>query len=286
MRSIIVIVVALYLALEIYQRARSKKAKRVIEVYAIPREINGKPILEITKKLQETFNEIEFAKKIVIPDAVTSIGEGAFDGCKKLTSVVIPDSVTSIGASAFSNCVMLETIETSSTNANFQTIDGVLFTKDGKTLLAVPGGKEGKFVIPGSVTSIGASAFWGCTSLTSVVIPESVTSIEKWTFAGCESLTSVEIPDSVTSIGDYAFIGCESLTSVKISDSVTSIGYSAFSCCKSLTRVEIPDSVTSIGDYAFSYCESLKCVEIPADVELGHNAFPKSCRVVRRRPSR
>ena len=113
-----------------------------------------------------------------IPDSVTSIGEGAFWECHNLTSVTIPDSVTSIGECAFGSCRKLKTIETSSSNANFQTIDGVLFTKDGKTLLAVPGGKEGKYSIPDSVTSIGDEAFGGCTSLKSVEIPDSVTSIK------------------------------------------------------------------------------------------------------------
>ena len=70
-----------------------------------------------------------------------------------------------------------------------------------------------------------------CTSsgLTSVTIPDSVTSIGNSAFYGCSGLTSVTIPDSVTSIGDSAFYGCSGLTSVTIPDSVTSIGNSAFS---------------------------------------------------------
>ena len=59
--------------------------------------------------------------------------------------------------------------------------------------------------IPSSVTSIGAYAFQGCTSLTSIEIPSSVTSIGMFAFQSCTSLTSVEIPSSVTSIGTYAF---------------------------------------------------------------------------------
>ena len=87
------------------------------------------------------------------------------------------------------------------------------------------------------VTSIGDTAFWECSSLTSVTIPDSVTSIGMGAFYNCRSLTSVTIPDSVTSIGSVVFGGCTSLTSVTISNSVTTIGNGAFQNCTSLSKV-------------------------------------------------
>ena len=62
-----------------------------------------------------------------------------------------------------------------------------------------------------AVTSIGASAFNGCSGLTSVTIPSSVTSIGASAFNGCSGLTSVTIPSSVESIGSWAFFYCSSL---------------------------------------------------------------------------
>ena len=113
-----------------------------------------------------------------------------------------------------------------------------------------------------SVTSIGKSTFYNCSSLTKVTIPDSVTSIGNSAFSGCSKLTSVTIGDSVTSIGSWAFQYCSSLTSVTIPDSVTSIGSSAFSGCSSLTSVTIPDSVTSISDSAFQSCSSLTNLQV------------------------
>ena len=119
--------------------------------------------------------------------------------------------------------------------------------------------------IPNSVTSIGGSAFSGCSGLTSIEIPNSVTSIGGSAFSGCSGLTSVTIPNSITSIGGYAFAQCTGLTSVTIPNSITSIGGYAFQLCTGLTSVTIPNSVTSIGDYAFYNCSGLTSVTILSD---------------------
>ena len=153
---------------------------------------------------------------LIIPNSVTSIGDGAFHRCSGLTSVTIPNSVTSIGSGAFYYCSGLTSIN-----------------------------------IPNSVTSIKRYAFYGCSGLTSVTIPNSVTSIGSGAFYYCSGLTSVTIPNSVTSIGESAFWGCSSLTSITIPNSVTSIGDDAFNGCSSLTSVTIGSGVTSIGNRAF-----------------------------------
>ena len=159
-----------------------------------------------------------------------------------------------------------------------------------------------------SVTSIGNSAFYDCTGLTSITIPNSVTSIEVGAFDGCTGLTKVNytgdvkgwlsidmqsnplwyakdiyindvllteliIPEGVTNIPS-TFAGCKSITSIIIPNSVTSIGYSAFSGCTCLTSVTIPNSVTTIGEYAFRNCTGLTSVTIPNSVtSIGNKAF-------------
>ena len=129
-------------------------------------------------------------------------------------------------------------------------------------------------IIDDGVTTIGYSAFYRCSSLTSVTIPNSVTEIGVGAFSGCSSLTSVTIPSSVTTIWHSAFANCSSLTSVTIPSSVTTIWHSAFYGCSSLTSVTIPNSVTTIGEEAFRDCSSLTSITIPNSVTtIGVEAF-------------
>lgn len=77
---------------------------------------------------------------------------------------------------------------------------------------------KGILTFDNDVTSIGYSAFYNCSGLTSIVIPNSVTSIGDYAFWGCSGLTSITIPNSVTSIGEGAFWGCYDLKEVHITD--------------------------------------------------------------------
>ena len=242
---------------------------------------------------------------ITIPDSVTSIGGWAFFDCTGLTSITIPDSVTSIGYGAFAYCTGLTSITVSGGNKKFDSrnnCNGIIKTA---TNTLISGCKNTD--IPDSVTSIGNSAFYDCTGLTSITIPDSVTSIGGSAFWGCTGLTSITIPDSVTSIGVSAFTYCTGLTSITVSggnkkfdsrnncngiietayntlisgckntdipDSVTRIGDRAFWGCTGLTSVTIPDSVTSIGDSAFRNCTGLTSITIPDSVtSIGDGAF-------------
>ena len=121
---------------------------------------------------------------------------------------------------------------------------------------------------------IGAYAFYGCSSLTSLTLPSNVTKIGESAFEGCSGLTSLTLPSSVTSIGSSAFHGCSGLASLTLPSSVTSIGWSAFSGCSGLTSLTLPSSVTEIGAYAFYGCSSLASLTLPSSVtEIGESAF-------------
>ena len=173
------------------------------------------------------------------------IGSNAFEKCSKLKTVLLAEGLDTLQTYAFSESGLIEiTIPSSVTSIGNSAFSGC------SSLTSV--------TIPDRVTSIGGYAFYRCSRLKSVTIPSSVTSIGNSAFSGCISLTSITIPDSVTSIGNDAFYGCSRLTSINIPRGVTSVGDSAFFGCTSLTSITIPDSVTSIASYAFFNCTSLK----------------------------
>ena len=188
---------------------------------------------------------------ITIPDSVNSIGSYTFAGCLKLTSVNIPASVTNLSSNVFYNCDNLRSISVDENNAEYASVDGVLFNKEKTMLLEYPGGKKGHYAIPNHVAVIGSSAFVGNKGLTSVDISKNMTEIPYNAFSGCSNLVTVNIPDSVKMIGGRTFYGCTNLTEIVIPESVTRIGYANFVYCTALTSVTIPSSVTSIGEDNF-----------------------------------
>ena len=161
---------------------------------------------------------------LTIPNSVTSIADGAFEGCSKITSVKFHDQITSIGRGAFKNCKGLSTVS-----------------------------------LPKAVKVISYSAFEGCSGLETVTLPSGLTTIESSAFSECSKLIYVNIPKGVKEIGFGAFENCKNLVSVSIPNSCTSIAPKAFYYCDSLDVISIPSSVTDFGWSIVSYDTTILC---------------------------
>lgn len=141
--------------------------------------------------------------EIVMPDGVTTIGEGAFKKCTSLSSVTIPNSVTSIADDAFFGCSSLTSV-----------------------------------TISNSVTSIGKQCFYNCSQLSSITIESGVTNIKDYAFYQCP-ITELTIPDSVTTIGTNINSNNSSLTTLIIGEGVTNMFTRAFAYNSNLTYVYV-----------------------------------------------
>ena len=207
-------------------------------------------------------------KNTVIPESVTEIDSGAFDG-SGIEHIVIPKAVTKIDWTAFSNCSNLTSIVVAEENAIYDSRDNsnaIISTSRNEVVVACK-----STVIPSSVTKIIVT---GCTGLSSILIPNTVTEVR---FSYCTDLASVVIPDSITEIKGGAFCNCSNLTNIIIPNSVTKIGKGAFSGCTSLTHIVIPDSVTDVDERVFENCSSLRSIDIRGKVKnLQGNVF-KGC---------
>ena len=304
-----------------------------VTTYAIPEGV--------TEIGDSAFSYCKSLTSIIIPDSVTSIDAWAFSSCSSLVSVyckaVTPPTAIFIGDNwaAFSNNASGRKIYVPGESVEaYKTADGwrsyanqiikiqensdIFYTSsDGSVInpyiISAFGVKivsnryengVGIITFDGDVTTIDNSAFYNCTSLTSITIPESVTSIGNYAFSGCSKLASITIPNNVTAIGERAFNGCSKLTSITIPNSVSSIGINPFYDCGNITKFNgkfvtednlaliadnkliafapasdvttytIPEGVTEIGKYAFYDSNNITEISISDSVtSIGDSAF-------------
>lgn len=276
---------------------------------------------KVTSLGNYAFENCDNLTSVTIPESLTQIGGGAFEYCDNLesvyisdigkwcaidfsspetnplyyadnlylneelvTDIVIPESVSSISEYTFVGLPNLKSIIVDERNANYQSVDGVLFNKDKTILIKYPGSKpELEYTIPDGVISIGSSKI--------VINGGELLRIDNWdAFSNSKNLRSITIPDSLTSMHGEAFSGCTNLVSIVVSDGNS--GYSSvdgvlfnkdktqlfrYPKNKASTDYVIPDSVTKIYGYAFKDCTNLKNLTINKSLtEISTSAF-SSC---------
>ncbi|MGN0514043.1 MAG: leucine-rich repeat protein [Lachnospiraceae bacterium] len=241
-------------------------------------------------------------KEVIIPKvinvegkdySVTKIAEGCFINCSTLETIVIPQTVTTVGNGSFNGCTALKKVhisdgaETLELGYKTSEVSGLFYdcpleelylgrniNYDSRSSGDQPQFKISPFKgtvlntirIGNHVTKIPISCFSG-TKISSIEIPNSVTQIDDAAFWACSNLTDVKLSDNTTIIGGYAFSGCP-FSKITIPSKVEYINAGAFQQCKNLTEISIPSSVIMIGNggagyYAgrtFEQCESLKTI--------------------------
>ena len=240
----------------------------------------------------EARGHTEVADERTEPNCVnTGLTEGAH--CSVCEEILVKqDTIDALGHNhvlaeaqpASEDSVALEYTCTACGDAYTETVPStsVTITEQNRSLVGYTGIPGQDLIIPAvfqfegtwyRVTSIGESAFYDCTGLTSIVIPDSVTSIGNTAFQACTSLTSITLPSGVTSIGFGWFAACTSLTSITLPNGVTEIDEYMFAGCTNLTSITIPDSVTIIAP--FRECTSLTSITFEGTV-VQWNAVTKT----------
>lgn len=183
-----------------------------------------------------------------LPDSLTRIGRDAFS-LSEITSVNIPKNVKSVGRCVFSACRKLSKITVSSSNPYYKSVDGVLMTKDGKTLVTYPCGKTDS----------------------SYTVPDMVITLEMNSFELNNNLKKVTLPNGLRTIMWYSFSSCESLEEVVVPDSVVDIDTGCFNYCDKLKRATIGKGITRMNE-SFAYCDSLREIyfrgDLPEDYDM------------------
>ena len=199
-------------------------------VLEVPSYIDSHPVTLIWEK---GLSELD-CTKIILPDTMEALSNGAFYGCDKLKEIEIPASVGEFYGAAFQKCSSLESLTVAKGNQTYKSEDNVVYSKDGRTLVAA--GALSSLKVPDTVTQIGQYAFYGNTVLRSVEVPSSVTTISTSAFQGCSSLTYVKLSEGLQTIEQLGFASATQLPVIRIPSTVKSIGHSAFGGCSSLTK--------------------------------------------------
>lgn len=220
----------------------------------IPSEVDGKPVTAI----ESLGNGGGSIRRLILPDSVTLVEDGACRYMSSLEEVTFPSSLQEIGMQAFYHCSSLQKID-----------------------------------LPDSLKNVGAEAFDSCKALQSVSLPSSCAHIGKGAFFHCDQLAEIElrevnaesaaetaaykevngailtadgktlvafpqasgreavVPDGVETIGYGAFAGAGGLKKITLPDTLTKIDYMAFYDCTGLTDLRLPESLTQVEEQAF-----------------------------------
>ena len=177
----------------------------------------------IEKIGENAFYRAENLVGVNIPDGLTEIENGVFSGCVALEEIIIPQNIKSIKSGVFGGCSAMKRIVVDKRNSRYKDVDGVLYTKDGKILVAYPNGR-------------GAESY---------KVEDGTEEIMEFAFY-CSDIKFAELPESVTKIGASAFLKACLLEKANVPSGVKSIDETTFACCRNLKELVISPDIEII----------------------------------------
>lgn len=210
--------------------------------------------------------------KITLGSSASSVH--IFEGCKNLSYIYLSEAITSI-SNLFVKCSGLKTVAVAQGSENFKVSDTqpIILNVNGTAIQFLFGRMDGVFEIPEGVTEIGTYAFSGQADITKVIIPKSMKTINANAFYNCTGLEEVQFANGcvVDTLGEAAFKGCSSLKKIVLPNGITSLPKQAFAGCSSLESVTLPEGLTTIGVEAFIWTASLKSIKLPSSLKTIDN---------------
>ena len=232
----------------------------------------------VTKIGSHAFFMCNNLESVSIPEGVTTIEDRAF-WQTSLKNITIPASVTQIGSTikeVFYQCYDLESITVANGNTAYRSVDGVLYTADGTTLIQYPQNKaDTSYKMIDEATKIDFLAFNYTQNLQTIDF-NNVTEFADKAVYGNQALQEIVLK-SAASLGNQAFSGNREVTSVLLEKAPTTVGESVFSSCASLANVTLPDDMKELQDGMFAFCTALKTLKFPAQLNrIGKACFDKA----------
>lgn len=245
----------------------------------------------IRKIHSESFYAVKNLTNLNLNEGLQEIGTRAFYDCP-LQNIIIPSSMIVFNPAVFRNTTIksialsssteiiednfnglysLENIIVDSSNTMFATIDGVLYSKDKKTVIRFPINKKGKYSLPQGVKQIGDKAFYECV-IGEVELNPGLENIGEKAFEYCKELLSITFPESLLQIGDDAFKNASNLSAVFVlsTNNYPNVGLYSFAGVGSNFAVYAPDEIVDeiIADTQWSNLDIVSNTMVNEDFHL------------------
>lgn len=219
---------------------------------------------------------------LVIPDEttynnqtykVTSIKENVF-ASTALTSIKLGKNIDTLNYGIFKDVLTLEEILVDENNPNYASLDGVLTSKDTKTLIAYPIDKTHGEMVLDSFTTIAPYAFANNRNITSLIVTDNVESIGDYAFSYMTFMKEITLPSTMSKTSEGMCYHCHSLETINFTSDIFEIGKLSFANCIEMKIIDLPDTVTIVDDYGFYDCTKVRKIILHEGLEeIGTSAF-------------